>query len=214
MPAGRSLLQRLIAGSDVRRTRLHDRTGARVPFGRLLRHGPRAVGGAILRVMAGYRPALPWISYDAQRLLARRLGPATRVLEFGSGLSTLWFARRAGSVVSIEHNPHWFAKVAQRLGPLCNVEHRLAEQHDDYIALPPEARFDLIVIDGPWRLSCALATVRHLAPGGAIYLDNSDKFVDAAQLLRDFAAKRGLPAREFIDFAPTQAFVQRGLLIG
>ena len=36
----------------------------------------------------------------------------------------------------------------------------------------------------------------------------------ARAFLLEFAANEGLPAREFTDFAPTQLFVQRGLMVG
>ena len=79
------------------------------------------------------------------------------------------------------------------------------------------------MIDGSWRDDCARFAVSHLKPGGIIYLDNSDKgpnmqetgdIPQARAFLLEFAANEGLPAREFTDFAPTQLFVQRGLMVG
>lgn len=205
---------RLIAGSDARKSRLHDRLGARVPFRRAIRNGPRALAGGIARLLFGFGSQRPWISYDAQAILAKHVDRRTRVLEFGSGMSTVWLARRAGKVVSIEHDQRWFDLIQRRMRHLGNAEYRLAAEHDDYIAVPAGARYDLILIDGPWRLSCAMVAIAHLASGGIIYFDNSDKFADVGQLLVDIAQKRGLEVREFIDFAPTQLFVQRGLMIG
>ncbi|MEO6387476.1 MAG: class I SAM-dependent methyltransferase [Croceibacterium sp.] len=205
---------RLIAGSTARKTRLHDQLGARVPLSRLLRNGPRALLTGLSRLLLGYRPARPWISYDVQPLFAQHLNPGSRVLEFGSGMSTIWFAHRAGRVISLEHDPEWFALIERRLRAFGNVDYFYAEDPRTYFAGIPGEQFDLILIDGPWRTDLALAAIFHLAPGGIIYLDNCDKFPDARQVLQDFARKASLPMREFTDFAPTQLFVQRGLMVG
>jgi hypothetical protein len=205
---------RLIAGSDARKTRLHDRLGAKIPAGRLIRNGPRALASGLVRVIIGYQAERPWISYDAQAALRSRLNRKSLVLEFGSGRSTLWYARRARHVVAVEHDPSWFERLHPHLRACGNVEYRFAAEHEAYIALPADACFDLIVIDGAWRLSCAMVAMGHLANDGLIYLDNSDKFTDVAALLSKFAISRDMPIREFIDFAPSQMFVQRGLLIG
>ena len=144
------------------------------------------------------------------------------MLEFGSGTSTLWYARRAGQVVSIEDHIGWFDTIRGRLAERPGVDYRFAETRGDYIGCVPHGAFDLIMIDGSWRDECARFAVDRLAPGGVIYLDNSDmgtgvltgNIPAARQHLLAFAAQRGLPTREFVDFAPTQFHVQRGLMIG
>jgi len=205
------------------KTRLHDELGRRIPLGRALRNGPRAVATGALRLLFGFRPNLPWISYDAQRVLARYLTARSEVLEFGSGKSTFWYAKRAGHVVSIEDNEEWFATVSAETRALGSVDYRFAPDPASYVALAPDKPYDLIMIDGSWRDDCARFAVSHLKPGGIIYLDNSDKgpnmqetgdIPQARAFLLEFAANEGLPAREFTDFAPTQLFVQRGLMVG
>ena len=178
-----------------------------------MRNGPRALVTGVARLLFGVRPARPWISYDAQAVLSRHIAPETRVLEFGSGMSTEWFARRAAHVVSVEDDETWFAAISSRLGALGNVDYKFATDHEAYLSLP-EQPFDLILIDGPWRTTCSLFAMRNLAPGGIVYLDNADKFTEARRLLMDFAAKTRRRVREFTDFAPAQLFVQRGLMIG
>jgi SAM-dependent methyltransferase len=58
---------------------------------------------------------LPWISFPAIDLLERRLSPQTRVFEYGAGGSTVFFARRAKSVISVEHDPAWFERVSAHM---------------------------------------------------------------------------------------------------
>src|SRR3954452_8270654 len=58
---------------------------------------------------------IPWFSYAAIDFLEPWLRPDMTVCEYGSGGSTLFFARRVKSVFSIEDNPKWFELVSQRL---------------------------------------------------------------------------------------------------
>ena len=215
-------LRKIYAGSDTRKTRLHDELGEAVSLGRLLRNGPRALLTGAARVLLGRRPERPWISYDAQNDLAQVLTPQSRVLEFGSGMSTMWYSRHAGSVVSIEDYRPWFDLVSARIAKLGNVDYRFAATRADYVGLAPDQQYDLIMIDGSHREECVRFALMHLAKGGVIYLDNSDKGLDettgdipeARRLLLAYAEREGLPACEFTDFAPTQLHVQRGLWIG
>ncbi len=54
---------------------------------------------------------VPWFTYPAIGQLARMVRPGWRVLEFGSGHSTLWWAARVAEVVSVEHDPAWAARL-------------------------------------------------------------------------------------------------------
>lgn len=217
----RSLLIKLIAGAPNRRTRFHDATGARVSLSRLMRNGSRGLGGAILRVLLGYRPQVPWISYDAQARLARHLTPSSRVLEFGSGMSTLWFAGRAGAIVSVEHHPEWYAKVKGMLPQGPAIDYRLASDPATYCDVADEAGFDLVLVDGRFRDQCVAAGLKVLRPGGILYLDNSDHALDdydgdvprAVGLIEDAARQNGWRLERFTDFAPTMFFAQAGLLL-
>ena len=60
-----------------------------------------------------------------------------RVFEYGSGASTIWRARRALSVVSVEHERDWHSVVSQRLSPYQNAAVGLidadAELHAGYV---------------------------------------------------------------------------------
>jgi hypothetical protein len=205
------IVNKLLAGSPHRKTRLHNVKGELIPMSRLARNGPRALATGIGRLLFGFRPEKPWISYDAQQAIADRLTPESRVLEFGSGMSTLWFARRAGRVVSLEDNRNWFELVERRLPG--NVEYRLAETREEYLSFP-EQPYDLVMVDGEhWRKECAMAALPFLAPGGTIYLDNSDHETEAAEVVLGYALANGCEVRRFTDFAPTQLFAQEGLMV-
>ncbi|WP_136637361.1 class I SAM-dependent methyltransferase [Pseudooceanicola onchidii] len=136
---------------------------------------------------------LPWWTFDAveevEAFLAAR--PQARVFEWGSGASTLWLSKRAGEVVSVEHDPQWFGMVTERLTALQNVRlrHAPAEATGDVASRKPgfegqffdryvaaireeDGLFDLIVIDGRAREACLEEAKLRLAPGGVIVLDD------------------------------------------
>src|SRR5437763_13704224 len=58
---------------------------------------------------------LPWFSYAAIDFLDLFLEPHMTVCEYGSGGSTLFFARRTKSVLSIEANQRRVESVSRRL---------------------------------------------------------------------------------------------------
>lgn len=217
-----NFLKKLWTGGGNRKTRLHDELGNAITISRLLRNAPRGVLSGLGRVLFDQREERPWISYDAQALLARLLNKDSRVLEWGSGMSTMWYARHAAAVTSIENFRPWYDLVSARIKALGNVDYRFAADQHEYTALAPEGLFDLIMIDGNHRDDCAELAIQRLAQGGVIYLDNSDQGIDertgdvprARQILLDFAQREGLPVHEFTDFAPTQFHVQQGLWIG
>jgi hypothetical protein len=217
MGMGTPLLTRLIAAGPDRKTRLHDADHQMISFSRLLRNGPRALSSAIVKWVFGKRPTLPWISYDAQQAIASLLHSGSRVLEFGSGMSTVWFASRSGQVVAIESDAAWALRVEElcsRRG-LKNARVRLATAREEYVRLPEDIRnhkFDLVVIDGYWRTECLPAATEALSPDGAIYLDNADGYPEPLELLRDWALRTGREEIRFTDFSPTALFVTCGSL--
>ena len=97
--------------------RFRDETGHAVAPGDLLRHAPRAFAEAVARVTVGWAPAAPLIGYSARRVIEREvLTAGCRIVEFGSGRSTPWFAARCGWLLSIEDDPVWYARVERWLG--------------------------------------------------------------------------------------------------
>ncbi len=60
----------------------------------------------------------PWLPFRAIRWLERYLTSQSRVFEYGSGGSTLFFAQRAGHVTSVEHDGAWYSTVKAKLKEL------------------------------------------------------------------------------------------------
>ena len=117
---------------------------------------------------------LPWYTYAAIDYLEQLDLSGAAVLEFGSGNSTRYWATRCAKLVSVEDNAEWYDKVRSQLPP--HVDYLLLRGAGAYAgagARYPEP-FDVIVIDGNYRLECAQAAPALLRPGGFIILANSD----------------------------------------
>ncbi|WP_294391691.1 class I SAM-dependent methyltransferase [uncultured Sphingomonas sp.] len=157
---------------------------------------------------------IPWWTFEAIDRVEAFLGsrPGARVFEYGSGASTIWLGRRAGSVTSVEHDADWYPVVAARAAAHPNIDLRLVppdgEPHGDpaYASTKPNWRgrtfhdyvhaidgvagtFDVIVIDGRARTACLAHARGRLAPDGLIVFDNTHR-----PAYRDAIASSGLRA--------------------
>jgi len=137
---------------------------------------------------------LPWISYAAIDFLDDFARPEMSVCEYGSGGSTLFFAKRCTSLISIEDNAIWLDKVRQRLldAKVDNVrlEHRPFDfksasgfETSEYLNAIPDQKFDIILVDGSEegvqvRPTCFAYAERFVRPGGIIVVDDSWRYVE------------------------------------
>ena len=152
-------------------------------------------------VLGDGRP-IPMMSYGLVEYLLSLDLSAADVLELGGGQSTLFWAARARSVRTIEHDREWIAKIT-RDNP-ANIGIVEAGQ-DDYAAAIAaiEERFDIIVIDcASNRHVCAEAVGPRLRGGGMIILDNSDWHPRTAAFLRGL----DLIQVDYPDFRPMHHF--------
>ena len=153
---------------------------------------------AIYDIEAMVRLDLPWWTFRSARLIERFLEqrPAARIFEYGAGASTVFLARRATEVISVEHDPRWYEVVASKVQPFPDVRLHLVEApagpdcgyrsghrawygHDfrDYVHAidRQQGLFDLIVIDGRCRAHCLNAALRRVKPEGLILFDNAGR---------------------------------------
>lgn len=141
---------------------------------------------------------LPWISYPALRLLEDVVKPGMRVFEWGSGGSTVFFARKGCRVTSIESSEVWHGRLESGLSVLTpeqrsNVDLRFIKAHaqeypqglDAYVSSVLDGGpWDLILVDGWERVRCAETAQVTLAPDGILIFDNSDQPQFASVRLR------------------------------
>lgn len=141
---------------------------------------------------------VPWWTFRSSDQVEALLGahPGARVFEWGSGASTAWLARRAGSVSSVEHDAAWAAYVVPvlpanatvRVVPAVAATGAVTEvlshkegfeglDFSSYVAAidDTEGVFDVIVLDGRAREACFAKAIARLAPGGVLVFDNVDR---------------------------------------
>jgi len=99
------------------------------------------------------------------------------VFEFGSGNSTLWWAERVASVMSVEHDPHWAEQIAARIPENVTLHHVPLEEDGDYCRTTSRTRhkFHVIVIDGRDRVNCARHCLHALRDDGVVIWDDSQR---------------------------------------
>ena len=179
------LIRRIVSGLDGRKTRFHDLKGNRIDMAGL-RFFPHCLISTIARCVFGVHQRRPWLGYRASRHLRNLIRPKWRILEFGSGMSTAWFASRCLEVVSVEHDKSWHERVSREFETqgIRNCDFRLvASNPDRCLEDYPNAYFDFALVDGIERRECVETALRKVRPSGWIYLDNTDFVPEAESLL-------------------------------
>jgi len=131
---------------------------------------------------------LPWYTYAGIAFLEGRVRPGMRVFEYGSGQSTRWWANCVTQVDAVEHDATWIARLSGTLP--ANVDLRFAPTEGGAYArsaVERNTRYDVIVIDGSDRNSCARACLDALAEDGVVVWDNTEEphaFGEGLELLR------------------------------
>jgi len=120
--------------------------------------------------------ALPWYTYAAISFLTPRLKSSFRVFEYGSGNSTLWWARQVDFVRSVEHQAGWAEILRPLLPPNVDYLHIDLEEGGDYSqSSSKEGGFHIVVVDGRDRINCAINAVHALTDDGVIIWDNTER---------------------------------------
>lgn len=142
----------------------------------------------------------PWFSFQSIDYLAQISSPGMRVLEFGCGYSTVWWAQRVSQVTSIERSRSWIAEVQHALAKhaMTNVDlvHfsgfaetteeeiraasnpiRLTPVIQEYVAAGhgQSELYDIVVVDDIFRNETSEAAIARLKPGGILVLDDSER---------------------------------------
>lgn len=144
----------------------------------------------------------PWLTDGAVDFIEAL--PPGRVLEFGAGSSTLYFARRGFELVSFEHDEAWHAGVAGFLADMPNAQvHLRPRPYWEAVTDMPDAGFDLVLVDGRDRVDCVREARRLVRPGGVMVVDNTERI--AGRYAAIPALLEGWPRRDFEQRGPDRA---------
>ncbi len=141
--------------------------------------------------------AVNWLAVYLRKLkeLSVTLVPPVRILEWGCGGSTLWYANRSIRLTSIEHSLKWRRDMAVKADHFntFNIDHIYIpckgakgcfKAYAEFVKDFDEATFDLVNVDGRARVRCVEQVLMHrlVKPGGILVLDNSERGYYSAAL--------------------------------
>lgn len=141
-------------------------------------------------------PKAPHMSEAERALFKKALSEAKSYFEFGSGGSTVWAVRAGLTVKGVESDASWVNALKQQLGEHCQVEavdigptrewgYPISSEHSHKFANYSHAikthdyPFDLILVDGRFRVACTATTIQHI-------LDHHRSPEDARIFIHDF----------------------------
>lgn len=156
------------------------------------------------KLRAILRPEDPSLTPRAIAQLDRMLGKDSIGVEWGSGNSTRWFARRAQHLTSIETTPSYYEQVAATLRAegVGNVDYRLIphdfEWEDDEQAMHrssivravddfADETLDFALIDSAPRGCLCAGVAPKLKHGGLLILDNANWYLPPPPDVRPIA---------------------------
>lgn len=156
---------------------------------------------------------LPWTTYQFIEFIKTKLNKEQIIFEYGSGSSTLFFAKRVKKVIALESNFDWFCFMQKKINDLelRNVEliyldNALQNEKYENFAKEKSAeineKFDLILIDSLKRFACARNSLQAIKPEGMVILDDSER--KNYQKIFDFFAENKLTKLDFAGIAPGQ----------
>lgn len=116
----------------------------------------------------------PWLTHPALDVIKGWDLSDKQVLEWGSGLSTIWWANKCRYVMSIEANPQWFADVIKlrdenNLQEKAEINYRNCNEGDQekidfYTDVPKWYTPDIVIVDGILRYECILKALTLCRP--------------------------------------------------
>jgi predicted O-methyltransferase YrrM len=124
----------------------------------------------------------PWLTFGAIIALEAIVNKKMKVLEFGSGGSTIFWATNCSSVKSFETNSGWFKKVKNKVKKFNNIQIKLADKEQILKAISnePDDYYNLVLVDSyPGdirRILVANAVIPKIKAGGYLVIDNYLKF--------------------------------------
>jgi len=136
---------------------------------------------AVARAFELQDPTAPWLARGAVDFLERWLRTTDRMVEFGSGRSTSWFASRCGRLVSFEDDPEWGRRTVLQLDPYPHARVIMTPRDEEgYMrAVRENVDFEptIVLVDGQHRDAAALWALDVLSPCGMLVIDNANWFL-------------------------------------
>jgi hypothetical protein len=144
--------------------------------------------------------ALPWVTYPFISFIRPRLKDTFNVFEYGSGNSTLFYAKFVNKITAVEHAEEWYEKMSSLLTG--NAEIIFSSESGDYAGSikNKSLKYEIVIVDGIERINCLIAANDHLTSDGVIILDDSEREEYAAG--KEFLREQEFKSIDFWGIAP------------
>ena len=132
---------------------------------------------------------IPWVTYSFIDFIKERITREHHIFEYGSGNSTLFYARIAGFVCSVEHDQLWFEKNSTINLPNVRMIQCDLKKGGSYSrsAVESGAKYHVVIVDGRDRVNCCKHSLNALTEDGVIILDDSEreKYSEAVSFFKE-----------------------------
>lgn len=145
---------------------------------------------------------IPWVTYSFIDFIQNRLHSQLAVFEYGSGNSTLFYAKKVKRVVSVEHDESWYRKLSGKKIENAQLIFCRLDMGGLYSkkAASLNEKFDVIIVDGRDRVNCCIHAINALTEHGVIVLDDSER--EVYEDARLFLAEKGFKEIPFSGISP------------
>ena len=132
---------------------------------------------------------IPWYTYPAIEYLSHIDFSDRKVLEYGSGNSTLWWATRCEELVAVEGSSEWYETNRSVVEKSAKVKYLLKTNEKEYVRQDFLRSAGVVIIDGDYRSKCADYLIESSQQGShhlsmAVF-DNADWYPKTIQKLKD-----------------------------
>jgi protein-L-isoaspartate O-methyltransferase len=156
---------------------------------------------------------VPWMNYPMISLLEKRLNKDLTIFEYGSGYSTIFFARLAKSIDSIEYDEKWFELIKLKVPDNAKVYFVDKDVDGKYcrsIDLTGK-NYDIVIVDGRDRVNCIKQAVEKLTERGVIILDDSER--ERYKEGIEYAVQKGFSTLELVGMKPGSFGIHNTMII-
>ena len=133
----------------------------------------------------------PWMNYSFVKFITPRI-KGLRVLEYGSGYSTAYWATHASSVSAIEHDKEWSDKAAKQVESYQNATVAYIGEKKKYVHAVND-KADVVIVDGIHRSECLECAAQVIQDESVIVVDDSHRpSIDAAiqRVINEYGYKK------------------------
>ena len=165
---------------------------------------------------------IPWITYPCIDFLKERIIDKMNIFEYGAGGSSVWLSSIAGHVDSVEHSKDYYDLFVENKKNISNLNiyhvpldskyddlsyedlgFKRADVNNRYVnsIRKLNKKYDIVIVDGIFRVDCILESINHLTDSGVIILDNTN-YINELSDASIFMESQGFRRLDFWGMTP------------